>query len=182
MDRKEREIIQRLDEILKRTEVRSFVEKVIKLTEKRLLEDPRAFIAYEPLPISIYGDKLPNVIKSSWVFILRAGANTGAERHPVSHQRMVSFRGSGDLQVWSGNRWISIHLTSILDAPLEKKWVSIPPNIWHRAIVSEENWVVVSFHAVFPEELVEERSDPEKVEMIQRERYLEKKERKKKRE
>jgi hypothetical protein len=56
-------------------------------------------MAWEPIPLSIYGNALPAMIRSIWVFILRAGTNTGAERHPNSHQRMMSFEGSGDMQI-----------------------------------------------------------------------------------
>jgi hypothetical protein len=36
-----------------------------------------------------------------------------------------------------------------------------PKNIWHQPVVSPDNdWVVVSFHTVPAEELIEERPDP----------------------
>ena len=60
-------------------------------------------MAWEPIPLTIYGGAVPDAIKSSWVFVLRASANTGAERHPNSHQRMMSFQGSGDMQVQAGS-------------------------------------------------------------------------------
>jgi hypothetical protein len=112
------------------------------------------------------------MIRSSWVFILRAGRNTGAERHPNSHQRMMSFEGSGDMQVGDDEqtsdvgsqrsegaiRWQSNVLVSDPDARLERRWISIPENVWHRPVVSKEpDWVVVSFHTVPAEELIEER-------------------------
>jgi hypothetical protein len=40
-------------------------------------------------------------------------------------------------------------LISDSDAPLEKRWISIPQNVWHQPIISKEaDWVVVSFHTV----------------------------------
>src|SRR5262249_24535099 len=103
------------------------------------------------------------------VFILRAGADTGAERHPNSHQRMLTIAGSGDLMTdvvsapndvesESEIEWQSNVLASDQDAPLESRWISIPQNVWHRPVISKDaDWVVVSFHTVPAEELIEER-------------------------
>jgi hypothetical protein len=192
-------------------------------------KDERKVMAWEPIPLSIYGNALPAMIRSSWVFILRAGTNTGAERHPNSHQRMMSFEGSGDMQVEDeqqtsdvslrpievyapaggqmsevsefrnakggfqnrnpqdssqrsekpetsnaerstpnaevrpqsaepSGKWQSNVLVSDPVALLERRWISIPENVWHQPVVSKEaDWVVVSFHTVPAEELIEER-------------------------
>src|SRR5437899_2627908 len=83
-----------------------------------------------PIPKTIYGGALPSGIRSSWVFVLCAGASTGAERHPNSHQRMMSFEAAGDLQVRAGladggeGEWQSNYLVSDPDAPLERRWIS----------------------------------------------------------
>jgi hypothetical protein len=46
-------------------------------------------------------------------------------------------------------RELGYRLTSDSDAPLEKRWISIPQNVWHQPIISKEaDWVVVSFHTV----------------------------------
>jgi hypothetical protein len=39
------------------------------------------------------------------------------------------------------------------------RWVSIPAGTWHQAVVPDEDWVVVSFHTVPEDELIEERPD-----------------------
>jgi len=69
---------------------------------------------------------------------LRAGADTGAERHPNSHQRMMSFEGSGDLQTGEPERWQSNVLISDPAAPLEQRWISIPRNVWHRPVIDRD--------------------------------------------
>jgi hypothetical protein len=85
---------------------------------------------------------------------------TGAERHPNSRQRMVSWSGGGDFQVHDGARWQSHRLVSDPAAPLERRWVSIPPDTWHQGVVADADWLVVSFHTVAAAELIEERPDP----------------------
>ena len=136
-------------------------------------------MAWEPIPLTVYGGAVPDAIKSSWVFVLRASANTGAERHPNSHQRMMSFQGSGDMQVQAGSSapnnegWQSNMLISDPDAPLEKRWISIPQNVWHQPVISKEaDWVVVSFHTVPAEELIEERPESRGRERTKQMRYL----------
>ncbi|HEY1250118.1 MAG TPA: hypothetical protein VGH97_02950 [Thermoanaerobaculia bacterium] len=121
---------------------------------------PETIEAWEAVPLALYASPLPPEIKSSWVFVLRAGATTGAERHPNSVQRMMSWSGGGDFQVHDGARWKSHRLASDPRASLEERWLSIPPDTWHQGVVGAQDWLVVSFHTVPAEELIEERPDP----------------------
>ena len=121
---------------------------------------PSEIEAWEPVPLDLYAPGLPGDVQSSWMFVLRRGVTTGAERHPNSRQRMVSWEGSGDFQVHDGPGWRSHLLVSDRRAPLQKRWLSIPPETWHQGVVGPEDWLVVSFHTVPAGELVEERPDP----------------------
>jgi hypothetical protein len=186
MTAKERTILVGLDQVLRSEKVRMLIRPVVERVRAKLSQETGALMAWEPIPLTIYGGVLPGAIKSSWVFVLRAGANTGAERHPNSHQRMMSFQGSGDMQTEKkrqkedgrkrkGDRinWKSNLLISDSDAPLERKWISIPQNVWHRPVISKEgDWVVVSFHTVAAEELIEERPENSGQERTKQMRYL----------
>jgi len=125
-----------------------------------LARAPREIEAWETVPLEVYGSALDPEIRSSWVFVLRRGVTTGAERHPNSRQRMVSWSGGGDFQVHDGVRWVSHLLVNDPAAPLESRWVSIPPDTWHQGVVGERDWLVVSFQTAAAGELVEERPDP----------------------
>ncbi len=175
----ERPILVELDQILRLEKVRTLIRPVVKRVRARLSQETRALMAWEPIPLTIYGGALPDAIKSCWVFVLRAGANTGPERHPNSHQRMMSFQGSGDMQVQAGRsapndeRWQSNKLISDSEAPLENRWISIPQNMWHQPVISKEaDWAVVSFHTVPAEELIEERPEVSEHERTKQMRYL----------
>jgi hypothetical protein len=85
---------------------------------------------------------------------------------------MMSYRGRGDFQIWNVKEWRSNFLESGLQYEIAKKWVSIPSNTWHQAVVPGGNWAVVSFHTVPENELIEERSDPANERWILRRRYL----------
>src|ERR1700730_11482093 len=211
MTREERSLLEGIDKMLLGEEGPAQIQPVVERVRAPLQRKTTTLMAWEPIRLSIYGDALPAMIRSSWVFILRAGANTGAERHPNSHQRMMSFEGSGDMQVEDrcrksdvsgqradvsgfrnrnpqdssqgseksetlnaqrstsnaqvkpqsaepGGKWQSNVLVSDPHALLERRWISIPQNVWHQPVVSKEaDWVVVSFHTVPAEELIEER-------------------------
>ncbi len=175
MDKQESKILKILDATARQESVKEIIDSVVLRVEQRLTQDFGALLAWEPVPLATYGRGVPNMIRSSWVFVLRAQANTGAERHPNSQQRMMSYKGSGDLQIWTGERWCSNPLVSDSEVPIENRWISISPNIWHRAIVPRENWVVLSFHTAAEDELIEERPDTTDTELTYQRRYLDKK-------
>ncbi len=91
-----------------------------------LAQRPSSPMAWDAVPLELYGDSLPPLIRSSWVFILRGGTASGAERHPNSHQRTMSYCGSGDPQLWAEGRWHSHPLRSEPSSAIEDSWVSIP--------------------------------------------------------
>lgn len=158
MNEAELEVLRALDEAV--SSARERLDEIAERVEADLEQRPDAVMSWEPVPLSTYPCDLPGDVRSSWVFVLRSGAVTGAERHPNSCQRMVSYRGSGDFQTRPGKEWRSHLLVSDLDAPLLRRWISIPVNVWHQAVEPEGNWVVVSFQTAAVAELIEERPDP----------------------
>jgi len=160
MTKEERSRLEALDMALRSESVREYIRSVVVRVRDQLARKKDTLMSWEPFPLGVLTTRLPDEVRSAWVFVLRAGANTGAERHPNSHQRMMSFEGSGDLQTGEPGNWQSNVLVSDPDAPLERRWISIPPNVWHRPVIdAEADWAVVSFHTVPAEELIEERPD-----------------------
>ena len=167
MTKEERSLLELLDGIVLSEKVRRRILPIVERVRSDLERKQAALMAWETVPLEIFGDSLPLSIKSAWVFILRAGADTGAERHPNSHQRMMTFAGTGDLQTdiksakndnESAIEWQSNVLVGGTDAQLEARWISIPQNVWHRPVIRKgADWVVVSFHTVPAAELIEER-------------------------
>ncbi len=161
--RGEREILQTLDSILKEKFVKDTVELVAAKLRSRVAEQHDCLMAKEPLPIATYGDKLPGVVRSSWVYLMNAPAVAGPERHPNSHQRTMAYTGTGFFEVnqspdFDGeDEGASFLLVGAVEGPLETRWVSIPEDLWHQAVVPEGEWVLVSFHTAPEKELVEER-------------------------
>ena len=169
----ERSVLESLDAALRSQEVLAQVRAVMERVRVKLAGNQEALMAWEPIPLNVFGQALPKTVRSAWVFILRAGADTGAERHPNSHQRMMSFQGSGDMQTGEPANWQSNVLVSESETPLERRWISIPPNTWHRPVVgADADWAVVSFHTVPAEELIEEKPDDSEKGGTRQMRYL----------
>ena len=173
MTTEERSRLESLDTVLRTENVREQIRPVVERVRAELARRSEALMTWEPIPLSVFGRALPPEIRSAWVFVLRAGADTGAERHPNSHQRMMSFEGSGDLQTGEPERWQSNVLISDPEAPLEQRWISIPRNVWHRPVIDRDaDWAVVSFHSVPAEELIEERPDISSKDATKQMKYL----------
>ena len=170
-DLRELSILESLDAVLRDEAIRSAIDPIASQVEQELVQNRSALMAWQPVPLSVFVGEVPPGIQSSWVFILRAEATTGAERHPNSHQRVMSYRGFGDLQTMVDGQWRSSELVSELQMPLLKRWESIPVSVWHQAVVPQQNWVVVSFHTVPAHELIEERPDPGNSDRLVRKNY-----------
>ena len=159
MNDQEKHVLKRLNHLLRQPHVTQQIDAIADRVEQNFAESNDG-LAWETVPLEIYGKDLPEFIRSSWVFILRKGSASGAERHPNSHQRVRSWRRGGDFQVRTGDEWESHDLKNDFDLPIEQQWASIPVNTWHQAVVpSTGHWVVVSFHTVDAEELIEEREE-----------------------
>jgi len=173
MTPEERSRLEALDTALRLDSVREYIRSVVVRVREHLARRKDALMSWEPFPLDVLTTTLPPEIRSAWVFVLRAGADTGAERHPNSHQRMMSFEGSGDLQTGEHGKWQSNVLVSDLDAPLDRRWISIPTNVWHRPVIGAlADWAVVSFHTVPAEELIEERPDDSREAGTRQMKYL----------
>jgi hypothetical protein len=176
MTSEERTRLESIDTILQSEPVREQIRPIIERVRAELVRKNEALMTWEPIPLTVFGRALPDEIRSAWVFVLRAGVDTGAERHPNSHQRMMTFAGSGDMQTGEPGQWQSNVLISDPDAPLEQRWISIPPNAWHRPVVGKNaDWTVVSFHTVLAEELIEEKPDDGTKDGTKQMKYLERK-------
>src|SRR5207249_6381787 len=138
MTKEERSRLEILDTVLRSESVREHIRSVVVRVREQLARKEDALMAWEPFPLDVLATILPPEIRSAWVFVLRAGADTGAERHPNSRQRMMSFEGSADLQTGDPGQWQSNILISDPAAPLEQPWISIPPNLWIRPVVGRD--------------------------------------------
>src|SRR5215471_10792468 len=118
MTKEERSRLEALDTASRSESVREHIRAIVVRLREQLARRTDALMSWEPFPLNVLATRLPPEIRSAWVFVLRAGADTGAERHPNSHQRMMSFEGSGDLQTGEPGKWKSNVLVSDRNGPL----------------------------------------------------------------
>ena len=107
MKPEERSRLESIETVLRSENVREQIRPIVERVRAELGRKKEALMAWEPIPLTAFGRALPSGIRSAWVFILRAGADTSPERHPNSHQRMMTFGGSGDMQTGEPGRWQS---------------------------------------------------------------------------
>ncbi len=85
----EAELMDHLGQLVQLPATLRFLEGVCFALRAQLRATPEVKSTHLALPLEIYGPSLPGDIKSSWVFVLRAGGYAHpAERHPNSIQRV----------------------------------------------------------------------------------------------
>lgn len=153
----ERSILRSLEAAVRAPRAGVILKAAAEQVRAELAANASAQLSWRTIPLRTY-ERLPEGIASSWVFVLRAGCTTGAERHPNSIQRMYTYGGSGNMQIWNGKAWEPHPQTSRRDAPFGQRWITIPRFAWHRPVMGADDWVVVSFHTAGEAELIEERA------------------------
>ena len=87
-------LLSRLNAIIERQEARAWLDGAARRLQQKMDQQPRLDIAFEVVPRTVVTPPLPTL--SAWVFILRRGRASGAERHPNSTQRMAALRGDDE--------------------------------------------------------------------------------------
>jgi hypothetical protein len=141
---------------LKSPHIRQAIAPTVARVQSALSALPDQPQAWEPLPLGSLGLTIPPAIQSCWIFVLRAGATFGAERHPNSHQRTVALAGTALFEIFIGGAWSPWPVDGAPGASELGSTISIPPSVWHRIEIGPENFVSVSFHTVRADQLIEE--------------------------
>lgn len=173
MEDKEVRLLETIESSLRAPSLRRRFDETIERLAQTLTERPEDVMAWETVPLDSFTPPLPAEIRSAWIFTLRSGVATGAERHSNSHQRSLAYCGVGSVRTRTGSDWHSVSLASDPEAPIEARWASIPAGVWHEWIVGEEELTVLSFHTVPADELVEERPGEGDETGVQEMRYAE---------
>lgn len=151
--------------------VKTTLSPILARVEQALAANTFAPQSWEPVPLDVFGAALPSSIKSCWVFILRAGARFGAERHPNSHQRTIALRGSAVFEVIEDNTWAPYPISASGNSEANSQSVSIPAGTWHRIRIGPENLVSFSFHTSPAHELIEETPVSDDLSVTQKRLY-----------
>ena len=153
-----------LSRSLKSSRVSQAIAPVLARVVGALSARPDQPQAWEPLAMKEL--QLPAGIQSCWIFVLRANAVFGAERHPNSHQRTIALSGTALFEVLIDGSWFPRPISAKAEDA-----VSIPPSVWHRIKVGPQNFLSASFHTVPADQLIEETPVGDDLSNTKRRRY-----------
>jgi hypothetical protein len=168
-DSEEPFVMKTLRALFQQPRASNFLAGMTHALRDQLARDDKRNMKFASIPLDIFETKVPVEIRSSWIFVLRDGAEFSAERHPNSIQRMFSFDGSGVTQTWVDGAWRSHPLTS----EKQEVGVSIPVMVWHRSRATSGDWSIVSFHTASADDLIEELGDPQHGRIVSHLKYSE---------
>ena len=157
-----------LSRSLRSSRVRQAIAPTLARVERKLSTRPDEPQAWEPVSLGSLGFETPSDARSCWVFVLRAGATFGAERHPNSHQRTIALSGAALFEVFIDGRWSPWPISGETESG---SVVSIPPSVWHRIQIGPKNFISVSFHTVGADQLIEETPVEEDLSLTKRRLY-----------
>jgi hypothetical protein len=159
MDQREQAFLRKLEDVLESQPTRIAIDAAISEAKGQLDADLQRQAGSAQVPLSECGQSLPSDIKSCRVFVLRAGSEFQTERHPNSHQRVLSLEGTGKIRVFEKPTPRDVSLRSDKHGSLELRWASLSENIWHQPVSGNEDWVVLTFHTASEMDLIDEYKD-----------------------
>ena len=139
-------------ELIKRPTIHSLAN-----TLKKQLQHTTEPFVWSTIDLQSFTARLPDTIKSCWIFVLKNDVPSGCHYHPNSIQHMVMIEGEGTSQVGSNSRQMK-HFGDP-DCSLADIWYVIPEGVAHEFFPSAKDMVVVSFHTCESDELKEIRCD-----------------------
>jgi hypothetical protein len=160
-----RKIAHHLDNLVRLPSVRSAIQIATDEVEAELLRDSSLKDASRPIPLSLFGSKVPSGVKSCRLFTLRENTAFDREMHPNSNQYVLSLAGSGEIHVrQSRDTWKADRLDSEAESTLEQRWHSVQAGCWHQPVsTGGKSWTVLAFHSASEQELKDVRIPADQV-------------------
>ena len=128
------------------------VVKTIERLNEEIDHSPEPFV-WSVIDLSSIPHRLPETIKSGWIFVLKKDVSSGCHYHPNSIQHMTTIKGQGMSKV--GGEYKPLVQFGSPDESVANQWVVIEKNLPHEFFPEGENMVVVSFHTCEASELEE---------------------------
>lgn len=152
-------LLEALDQVVRNhLETSFFLDGLAEVETLLAADGEKAFV---PFPVGAFHG-LPREVRLVRLFGLQAGALGPRERHPNSHQRVVSLVGIGQIRVWTVEETASvIHaLHSDCDGTLCNRWSSVPSGLWHQPSAGPgAPWIALALHTAGEGVLIDEYDD-----------------------
>jgi mannose-6-phosphate isomerase-like protein (cupin superfamily) len=128
------------------------IHSLIDTLKEKLKRTSEAFV-WSTIDFQTIRVRLPDQIKSCWIFVLKKDVPSGCHYHPNSIQHMVMIEGEGTSRVGSISKEMSRFGET--NFSLEDIWYVIDEGVPHEFFPRATDMVVVSFHTCDSDELEE---------------------------
>ena len=135
-------------QLIARPETHSLVDSL----KKQLPQTSEPFV-WSAIDLQSIQTRLPDSIRSCWIFVLQKDVASGCHYHPNSIQHMVMVEGEGSSKVGPDSR--EMKLFGDPDSSLDDVWYVIPEGMPHEFFPKGQDVVVLSFHTCTSDELEE---------------------------
>jgi hypothetical protein len=126
--------------------------KAIRQLNEEIRHSSEPFV-WSVIDLDTIDARLPESIKSCWIFVLKKDVPSGSHYHPNSIQHMVAISGRGTSKV--GGTYKRIIKFRPNNKSLADTWYVIGEGVPHEFFPEEEDMTVVSFHTCEANELEE---------------------------
>jgi hypothetical protein len=156
MEKEEKMLLSNLDECVATPRAQAVIKEAVAKAETELqVERTKSGVSVQ-ISLSVFGEDIPDFIKSCRVFVLRGATQFKTERHPNSTQRILSLKGAGEIRVFTEQGLRTASLRSDRYAAVDERWAVLEQNVWHQPVAGPKNWAVLAFHTAPEKELIDE--------------------------
>src|ERR1041384_1766263 len=141
-----------LNEAVAELITRPAIHGVVDELKQQLQHTSEPFV-WSTIDLQSITTRLPDNIRSGWIFVLKKDVPSGCHYHPNSIQHMVMVEGEGSSKVGAVSG--QMRCLGEPDASLEDVWYVIREGVPHEFFPTGLDVVVVSFHTCASDELEE---------------------------
>ena len=146
------EYLPQLNEAVAQLITRPEIHCLVDSLKTRLPQTSEPFV-WSAIDLESITARLPDNIKSCWIFVLKKDVRSGCHYHPNSVQHMVMIEGDGTSKIGPDSR--QMKLFGDPDSSLNDVWYVIPEGMPHEFFPKGQDVVVLSFHTCASDELEE---------------------------
>jgi len=144
--------LQQLNEAAARIIAQLNTHALIRALKEEIKQTPEPFV-WATLDLPTISERLPNSIKSCWIFVLKKDTPSGCHYHPNSIQHMVMIEGDGTAKI--GSLTSEMKRFDIGNSSSPDVWCVIDEGVPHEFFPRRSDMVVISFHTCAATELEE---------------------------
>ena len=146
------EYLPQLNEAVAQLIAQPEIHSIVDSLKSQLPQTSEPFV-WSTIDLQSITARLPDSIRSGWIFVLKKDVRSGCHYHPNSIQHMVMVEGEGTSKIGPDSR--QMKLFGAPDSSLDDVWYVIPENMPHEFFPKGREMVVLSFHTCTSDELEE---------------------------